>query len=219
MRTRLKVCCIASIDEARIAISHGADALGLVGAMPSGPGPIPDALIPAIAASVPPAVATFLLTCEVDPDAVVEQVIRAGVSTVQLVDDEVEPDVYRVLRAEAPAVRIVQVVHVRDRASVDRALHVAPHVDALLLDSGNPQARVRELGGTGRVHDWALSCEIVARAERPVFLAGGLNAENIREAIDTVRPFGVDLCSGVRTNGTLDVAKLGRFAKAMTVVV
>jgi phosphoribosylanthranilate isomerase len=216
MRTRLKVCCIASIDEARIAISHGADALGLVAAMPSGPGPIPDALIRAIAASVPPAIATFLLTCEVDPDAVVAQVVRAGVSTVQLVDDEVDLDVYRVLRSEAPAVRIVQVVHVRDRASVNRALHVATHVDALLLDSGNPQAQVRELGGTGRVHDWALSREIVARAERPVFLAGGLNAENIREAIDTVRPFGVDLCSGVRTNGALDVAKLDRFAKAMT---
>ena len=212
-RTRLKVCCIASADEARVAVAAGADALGLVARMPSGPGPIPDGLIRAIAATVPPPVATFLLTSEVDPDAVVAHARGTGVSTVQLVDDAVDPDVYRALRSALPALKVVQVVHIVDAGSVERALRAAPLVDALLLDSGNPAAR--ELGGTGRVHDWSLSREVVRRSPAPVFLAGGLSAGNVARAVAQVEPFGVDLCSGVRTNGRLDEGKLRGLVAAL----
>ncbi len=214
-RVRLKVCCIASVDEARIAIAAGADALGLVARMPSGPGPIADELIRDIAASVPPPIATFLLTSETSPAAVVRHVQATGVNTVQLVDDTIARDVYQALRSQAPGVRIVQVIHVRDESSIDLALATAPHVDALLLDSGNPHARVRELGGTGRVHDWSLSQTIVARSPVPIFLAGGLNAANVAEAIRVVEPFGVDLCSGVRTGGALDPDKLRDFVASL----
>lgn len=214
-RTRLKVCCIASVEEALLAIEHGADALGLVGAMPSGPGPIDDELIAQIARSVPPPVATFLLTSETRPEAVVDHVLRTGVNTVQLVDDKVGDEVWSLLRSETPATRIVQVVHVCGRESIDYALGAAERVDALLLDSGNPTATVRELGGTGRVHDWAISREIVERSAVPVFLAGGLNSANIADAIQQVRPFGIDLCSGVRTSGKLDAAKLRSLVEAI----
>ena len=78
---------------------------------------------------------------------------------------------------------------------------LAARVDALLLDSGRPDAQVKTLGGTGLTHDWALSAEIVAQVDRPVFLAGGLRESNVAEAIAQVKPFGVDLCSGVRTEG------------------
>jgi phosphoribosylanthranilate isomerase len=212
-RTRLKVCCIASVEEARLAIASGADALGLVARMPTGPGPIDDDLIATIADAVGPPIATFLLTCEVDPETVVDHMRRTRVNTVQLVDDSVKPDVYAALRKAAPAVRVVQVVHVRGRNSISLALEVASHVDALLLDSGNPVAR--ELGGTGRTHDWALSREIVERSPRPVFLAGGINPSNVADAIERVRPFGIDLCSGVRTNGALDGTKLAALTAAM----
>jgi len=214
-RIRTKTCCIASIDEARTAIAAGADAIGLVGRMPSGPGPIADDLIREIAGTVPPPIATFLLTSETAPDAVVAHVRATRVNTVQLVDDEVTPDVYAALRRALPALRIVQVIHVRGPASVERALAAAPHVDALLLDSGNPAAAVRELGGTGRVHDWLVSRRIVERSGRPVFLAGGLTAENAARAIEAVRPFGVDVCSGIRTGGRLDAAKLEAFLTAV----
>ena len=214
-RTRLKVCCIASIDEARLAIEHGADALGLVGRMPSGPGPIDDDLIARITASVPPPIATFLLTSETEPDAVVEHVVRTGVNTVQLVDDGVTGDVYEALRERAPHVGVVQVVHVRDRESIEKALHASGCVDAILLDSGNPNAQVRELGGTGRVHDWTISREIVERAPVPVFLAGGIESGNVADAIGAVRPFGIDLCSGVRSGGALDPHKLARLVEAI----
>jgi len=213
-RTRIKICCIASLEEAAMAIAAGADALGLVARMPSGPGPIADELIAEIAAAAPPPVATFLLTSETEPEAVVDHVRRCGTNTVQLVD-AVPEATYAALRARCPAVRIVQVLHVTGPETLEEARTVAPRVDALLLDSGNPAAAVKELGGTGRVHDWAVSRRIVAEAGRPVFLAGGLRAANVGEAIAAVRPFGVDLCSGVRTDGALDAEKLAAFMDAV----
>lgn len=213
-RVRLKVCCIASADEARVAITLGADALGLVSAMPSGPGVVDDATIARVAARVPPPVATFLLTARQDAQGIARQARRAGVNTLQLVDAVPRTEL-RALRAALPGVRLVQVVHVLDEASVAEALAVAADVDALLLDSGNPRLAVKELGGTGRVHDWALSRAIVADAPVPVFLAGGLRAANVADAVRAVRPFGVDVCSGVRTDGRLDPAKLDAFARAV----
>ena len=212
MKIRVKICCIASEDEARLAISFGASALGLVAAMPSGPGPIPDKLIWSIARSVPPPVATFLLTCETQAGAIVVHHMRTQTSALQLVDapDEGAIDAIRLV---LPAVKIVQVIHVRGEGSLDEALRAAAKADALLLDSGNPALAVKELGGTGRVHDWRLSRRIVERSPVPVFLAGGLNAANVRDAIDRVQPFGVDLCSGVRTGGRLDPRKLESFFK------
>ncbi|WP_317048116.1 phosphoribosylanthranilate isomerase [Pontibacter diazotrophicus] len=96
-------------------------------------------------------------------------------------------------------------------ASVEEAQRVAEQVDAILLDSGNPNLEVKELGGTGRIHDWVISRRICESVSKPVFLAGGLNAANVREALEVVRPFGIDLCSGVRTNGQLDFYKLEKF--------
>jgi phosphoribosylanthranilate isomerase len=209
-RTRVKICCMGSRAEAELAIRLGADAIGLVSAMPSGPGVIDDDLIEEIARAVPSRVATFLLTCETGAEAIAAQVRRAGVSTVQLVD-RIEPDGRRRLRDLLPHVALVQVIHVTGEESIDEAIDVAAEVDGILLDSGNPALAVKELGGTGRRHDWRISRRIRDAIEVPLFLAGGLNASNIAEAIDTVRPFGVDVCSGVRTAGRLDEAKLSAF--------
>ena len=214
---RVKVCCIASRDEARLAVAHGADALGLVSAMPSGPGVVADTTIADVVAQVPPPVATFLLTARVDARSIAAQVRSAGVNTVQLVD-VVTPDELIALRRALPYVRIVQVIHVLDATSVAESAAALPHVHALLLDSGNPRLAVKELGGTGRVHDWALSRCIRDAAETAhvaIFLAGGLRAENVGDAVRAVRPFGVDVCSGVRTDGQLDAAKLAAFVAAV----
>ena len=214
MRTRVKICCISSVAEAEAAVSAGADAIGLVSAMPSGPGVIGEDLIAEIAAAVPPALGTFLLTSEVEPAAIAAQQRRCGVNTIQLCD-ALDAGAYRVLREELPGIALVQVIHVRNESAVAEAMGVAPLVDGLLLDSGNPSAPVKELGGTGRVHDWALSRRIVAEAPCPVFLAGGLNPGNVAEAIRHVSPYGVDLCTGVRTEGALDPAKLAAFTSAV----
>lgn len=214
MRTRLKVCCISSPEEATLAVRCGVDALGLVGEMPSGPGVIGDELIAEIARHAPAGVATFLLTSRTDPNGVVSHVRRAGVNTVQLVD-EVDAGTYAALRKHAPGVKIVQVLHVEDEDVLAQARRIESQVDAILLDSGHPGAAVKELGGTGRTHDWNLSARLVAATQRPVFLAGGIRPANVAEAIATVRPFGIDLCSGVRTDGRLDETKLRELVGAM----
>jgi phosphoribosylanthranilate isomerase len=214
MKTRVKICCIASEDEAGMAVACGASALGFVAAMPSGPGPIPDDLILQIARMVPPPVATFLLTCETAAAAIVAHHQRTRTGTLQLVDWP-EKGAWQAVKKALPAIRIVQVIHVRDGQAIDQALQAAEQVDALLLDSGNPALAVKELGGTGRTHDWRLSRRIVEQSPVPVFLAGGLHAGNVREAIECVQPFAVDVCSGVRSAGKLDQKKLRSFFKAV----
>ncbi|HUX07115.1 MAG TPA: phosphoribosylanthranilate isomerase [Acidobacteriota bacterium] len=210
---RFKVCCIQSVEEAWLAIRYGASALGLVSAMPSGPGPIPEELIAEIAAAVPPGVATFLLTSLRRPEEIIAQQRLCRTNTVQLCDSIFGgANGYRRLRKAMPGIGIVKVVHVTGEEAIAEALAVAPHVDAILLDSGNPRLKVKELGGTGRTHDWALSRRIRDAASVPLYLAGGLNPDNVAEAIRQVKPFAVDVCSGLRTNGILDESLLNRFA-------
>lgn len=180
-----------------MAVRHGADALGLIAAMPSGPGPIPEREIARIAPTVPPFVTPVLLTSLVDADEIIEQQVKTRVRAIQLVD-EVDPVVHEELRKALPGVALIQVIHVEGRESVKLAREVAGRVDAVLLDSGTPKARVKVLGGTGRVHDWSLSRKIVQALEIPVILAGGLNPENVTEAVRKVRPWGVDICTGIR---------------------
>lgn len=214
MRTRIKICCIASVAEAKMAIAHGADALGLVGQMPSGPGPIPDWLIAEIAKTIHPPIASFLLTSNQSSAEIIHHVRRVDTNTVQIVD-ELTSGTYRDIRISLPYLKIVQVIHVTGEESIDQAMRVSNEVDALLLDSGNPKAATKTLGGTGNVHDWEISREIVNNVGVPVFLAGGLNTLNVSEAIKVVKPFGVDVCSGVRTNGRLDMEKLRNFIAAV----
>jgi phosphoribosylanthranilate isomerase len=209
----IKICCIASIEEAKAAITHGASAIGLVGQMPSGPGPISDESIRKIAKATPPPIATFLLTCETTVCEIIKHHQRTFTNTIQIVD-ELSEGKYDELKMHLPAVKIVQVIHVINESSVDEAIRISELVDALLLDSGNPTLAIKELGGTGRVHNWKLSRKIVEQAKVPVFLAGGLNEANVRRALEEVQPFGLDLCSGVRTHGLLDPQKLERFFEA-----
>lgn len=212
--TRIKVCCIAGVGEARLAVRYGASAVGLVSAMPSGPGVIPDPLITEIAATIPPAVGSFLLTSLQDVPSIVAQQRRSGVNTLQICD-RLTTGTYRDLRDALPGISLVQVIHVTGPESVDEAAAVAPEVDGILLDSGDQRLAVKLLGGTGRTHDWTLSRRIVEAVGVPVFLAGGLRPENVADAIRAVRPFGVDVCSGLRRDGVLDVTLLAAFVVAV----
>ena len=211
---RVKICCISSIEEARTAIDLGASALGLVSKMPSGPGVIDDESIRRIAEIIPPPVSSFLLTSETNSEQIIEHHSRVHTSTIQIVDALENRD-YDHLRRSLPGVKLVQVIHVIDESSVEEAVSISAHVDALLLDSGNPNLAVKVLGGTGRTHDWGLSRAIRDAIDIPLFLAGGLNKDNVQQAIKEVDPFGLDLCSGVRTNGNLDRQKLREFMSAV----
>lgn len=201
---------MASVEEAWLAIEHGASAVGLVSAMPSGPGPIPETLIAEIAATIPPGVSSFLLTCLQDAASIIDQQRRLKVNTIQLCD-RLPNGAHKELRDALPGVALVQVIHVTGPESVDEAIAVAPSVDAVLLDSGNQSLAIKELGGTGRTHDWGLSRKIREAIDVPLFLAGGLKPQNVAAAIQEVQPFGIDVCSGLRTNGALDRHKLSDF--------
>lgn len=214
-RPRVKICCIASLEEAWLAIKYGASALGLVSEMPSGPGPIPEDLIAKIARALPPSVSSFLLTSKQNPSEIIAQHRRCGTNVIQLCD-RLETGDYKELREAMPGIGLVQVVHVTSEEAVNEARAVAPQVNGILLDSGNQALRVKELGGTGRTHDWSISRRIREKVPVPIFLAGGLNPDNVVEGLEQVQPFGVDVCSGVRTENKLDELKLSAFFKAVS---
>jgi phosphoribosylanthranilate isomerase len=213
MRVKIKICCVTSPQEAALAVDAGANMLGLVGRMPSGPGVIDDATIKAIARDLPAPVEAVLLTSEITAHTIAQHALRCGVTTVQIVNP-IDPIHHAELHRVWPALNLIQVVHVDGEKTFEAIARYRHHVQAFLLDSGRPNATIPELGGTGRTHDWSISAEFVARSDRPVFLAGGLTPENVAEANAQVRPHGVDVCSGVRLNNGLQAQKLSAFVSA-----
>lgn len=213
-RPKVKICCISSIDEAMLAIECGADVLGFVSEMPSGPGVIDDGLINEINKSVPAGISTFLLTSETSAEAIIAQHKKVNTTSIQIVD-KLEQGSYEEIRTTLPGIEIVQVVHVNGKESIEEAIHVSKFVDYILLDSGNAKLQVKELGGTGRTHNWEISKEIRKAVNKPIFLAGGLKSTNIQKAVNQVQPYGVDLCSSVRTDDKLDALKLKEFFKSI----
>ena len=214
MKIKVKICCISSIEEAKLAIVHGAAAIGLVGRMPSGPGIITDELINSIAKTVIPPIDSFLLTSETTAEAIIEHHNKVNTTTIQMVD-ALSGREYHKIREAIPHVKLVQVIHVLDEKAVQEAIEIAEWVDAILLDSGNPNLSTKVLGGTGKTHNWDLSKKIREEISLPIFLAGGINKDNIKKAIEHVQPYGIDLCSSVRTNGQLDERKLEELFKAL----
>ena len=161
--------------------------------MPSGPGVISESMMARIAASVPPPIATFLLTAERSASAIVAQQRRCRANTLQLCD-HLPAEIYPELRKQLPGIALVQVVHVVGPESVEYATSPARYVDALLLDSGNPNLTVKELGGTGGTHDWRLSRRIRDSESIPLFsLAGFMPGMSTRRS----RPFNqlVSICA------------------------
>jgi len=213
---QVKICCISSIEEAKLAIKYGASSIGLVSEMPSGPGVISEELIAEIVSEVPSSVNTFLLTSKQNADEIIRQQEKTKVNTLQLVD-YIRYDELGKLKKQLSEIKLVQVIHVIDEQSIEEAIMVSRYVDMLLLDSGNPNLKVKELGGTGRTHNWEVSRKIIENVSIPVFLAGGLNPENVLEAIQIVKPFGIDICSGVRTNDKLDEVKLKSFFQLVNI--
>jgi len=211
-KIRIKICCIGSIDEARTAIDYGASALGLVSEMPSGPGVISEQEIVKIRKVIHPSIEVFLLTSKIEGAQIIAQYELIKPTVLQFVD-KISVEKLKKFKKLIPQVSLIPVIHVVDESAVKEALFLSEYADAVLLDSGNPNLSVKELGGTGKVHNWEISRRIREKLNIPVYLAGGLRAANVRAAIEKVEPFGVDVCSGVRTEGQLDKQKLKNFFK------
>jgi phosphoribosylanthranilate isomerase len=214
MHTRIKICCIRSEEEANLAIAAGVDALGFVGVFPPTSRTIPDARIAQIAKRVPPPIETFVLTSETRAAAISAHIRETGTTGVQILYP-IDPSESERLALLDRTTRRLQVIHIEGPEALELIPAYAPHVDAFVLDSGRPTGPAPVFGGTGRTHDWEVSAAFVKASPRPVFLAGGLSPDNIRAAMVQVEPFGVDLCSGVRTEGELDAEKLAAFVSAV----
>jgi phosphoribosylanthranilate isomerase len=214
VRTQIKICCMSSIEDVHHAIKAGADAVGFVCAIPTSARTIDINIVESITSKVEPSKDTFLLTSEKTAEEIAEKALLAGVNTVQILS-YLGPHEYERLQKLLPNIKFVQVVHIENESSLNSIEAYGRYVHAFLLDSGKPNSSIPEYGGTGRTHDWSISAKFVQRTTHPVFLAGGLTPDNVGEAIKAVRPYGVDLCSGVRTNNALDHYKLEKFIKAV----
>lgn len=198
--------------EAITALQLGADMLGFVSEMPSGPGFLDLDNIASIINQLPRETKSILLTSAPSVDTILNQHRIVDTWGIQLVDIISLPDLVE-LRVRLPHVTLIQAIHITSVRAIKLALKYSSLVDMLLLDSGNPSGKKRTLGGTGKVHNWNISREICSLSPLPVFLAGGLNSENISGALSSVKPYGFDLCTGVRTGGDLDSDKLQAFFK------
>jgi phosphoribosylanthranilate isomerase len=211
---RVKVSCLRSAEEARRAVSFGVEAIGVASGLPAPAQELTDEEIAVIAAAVGEEVGTFLLTGLEDVDEIVEKVRRCGVNTVQLWD-VLPRDSYRKIRRALPGVSIAQSVHVTGEAAIDQAREMATVADALVLGSTNPEPPFRWSDPHGQTHDWEISRRIVKAAQVPVILSGGLTHRNVADAIRLVRPYGVEVCSGVRRAGALETSMLVQFLESL----
>jgi phosphoribosylanthranilate isomerase len=212
---RVKICGIRSVAEARLAERLGADAVGvLVGQMHASADFIEPAEAGRIARSVPPFVSTVLVTHVEEVQELVRLAETVACQVVQLHSD-LGPVALGELRRRLAPRKIIGKVSVEDDTAVARAREIAPFVDAIVLDSRD--RATGRVGGTGHVHDWSLSARIVAASSVPIILAGGLTPENVAEAIRVVRPWGVDVNSGVKAaDGRKDEERVRRFIAAVT---
>lgn len=216
-----KICCMQSEAEIDMAAAAGAFAVGIVGPMPNGAGMLTDAVAARLARHAAKVhgdrLWATLLTKRTKAEDIADHVAEIGPNALQIVDRP-EEGAYALLRARFPGLKILQVVHVEDGRAIAEAKAAAPHVDAILLDSGRPSAATPTYGGTGDLHDWSISQRIVLEIAAPVFLAGGLHPGNAAAAFEAVRPFGLDICSKLRgpePDYALDLEKLVAFASAL----
>jgi phosphoribosylanthranilate isomerase len=193
----VKICGIRRREDALIAAELGADAIGLlVGQRHNSPDFISATVARDIDRALPPSVEAVLVTHVEDIDKLERLLQESEIRTVQL-HSEIAPSSVERLRGRLPHLKIFKSVSVISADSVAYPEAFAQLVDGFVLDSIN--LATDQVGGTGKTHDWSVSRQIVMRyPEIPSILAGGLNSENVRSAIEQVHPFGVDVNSGTK---------------------
>lgn len=205
MALRIKICGITREEDARAAIDAGADALGFV-FVPGTPRFIEPERAAAIVHGLPPFVSRVGLFVNADPGFIRATLAEVRLDTVQLHGDE-SPQVGRDLRKQA---RVIQAFRVQGPETLDRLPAYRDSSDAWLLDAYVPGAA----GGTGARFDWNLAVQ-ARDLGHPLILAGGLKPENIAEAVRQVRPFAIDVSSGVESApGRKDPDKVRRLIEA-----
>jgi phosphoribosylanthranilate isomerase len=212
---RVKICGITSPEEATLAERAGAHAIGLlVGRVHAAADFVGPELAREICRALSPFVTPVLVTHLEDPEAIVNLAELVPCPVLQLHSD-LGPATLRELRARLAARKLIGKVSVEGDDAVARASEIEPFVDAILLDTRD--RATDRVGGTGMVHDWSISARIAAGSRAPIILAGGLTPDNVAQAVRAVKPWGVDVNSGVETaDGRKDGGRIRRFVAAAT---
>lgn len=207
---KVKICGIKRLEDTLLAISYGADALGfLVGQKHASPDFIEKDIAKSIIAKLPPFCPSVLVTHLENASEITTLASYLGVSTVQLHGDTT-PEGAKEIKDKLPYIKIYKAIHVVDEVSIEKGKEYLPYVDAILPDTFN--AKTDQVGGTGLTHDWSISREMAKEYDKPLILAGGLNPDNVAEAIKYVRPYAVDANSGTKgIDGYKDPVKLKLF--------
>ncbi len=214
MKTEL--CGIRNEEDLRIALDADPDAIGLlVGRRHASNDFISVETARALCALLPPFVQPILITHLSEPDEILDIFRAIGPMTIQL-HGETTPQQAAILRKElAPSVKIMKSVWLSQTNGYAELSAYLPHVDAFFIDSRNPETD--QVGGTGLLNDWDLAARFVQESPVPVMLAGGLSPENVADAIRKVRPYGVDVNSGLRAlddRTKIDPARCRAFVRA-----
>jgi len=207
----VKICGVRRQEDALLAAELGADAIGLlVGQKHTSPDFIFTTVAKDIARALPPSVEAVLVTHVEDLDELERLLQQSEIRTIQL-HSEIAPSSVERLRGRLPHLKIFKSINIISADSVAYPEAFEKLVDGFVLDSIN--VATGQLGGTGKTHDWSVSRQIVMRyPEIPIILAGGLNSENVRSAIEYVHPFGVDVNSGTKApDGFKDTRKMEEF--------
>lgn len=202
-RPRVQVAGISNLEDALACEAAGVDAIGFTIGLPTGPhNGLDEARAAAIIRALPPFITPVLITYRVTAVEVAATCRELGVTQVQL-HAPADPAELAAMRAAIPGLKLILAVHVTGPAAIDVARERARYADALILDTYDPATG--RAGATGLTHDWGISAAIVRAVDVPVILAGGLTPANVADAIRRVRPWGVDVHTGVeRPDGTTD---------------
>ncbi|MBE6506754.1 MAG: phosphoribosylanthranilate isomerase [Methanocorpusculum parvum] len=206
---KCKICGTGTRDDLEIAVTAGADAVGfIVGTTHTSEDSLSPAEARAMIRSLPPFVSGVVVTHLTDADDLVRIVEETGCSVLQI-QDSVPVETLVLLREQFSYLFLIKAVHVLDESAVDTAKSFEPYADAVLLDSRTAD----RIGGTGITHDWSISAKVVEAVSKPVILAGGLRPENLAAAMSVVKPYAVDVHSGVKRDGVRDFDRTRDFVR------
>ncbi len=211
-KTRVKICGIKTLEDALAAAEAGADELGFHVGLTGARAPLEADNVAKIIAELPENVESVMVTSVTEAEQLIQLARKTGAQVIQLYGDAT-PETIGDVRKALPGIKVWKVLNVSDESSIEKAKEYQDSADAIALDTLNKETGVR--GGTGKTHDWNISKKIVESISIPVILAGGLNPENVADAVKTVHPYGLDVNSGVSNpDGSKNIEKVKAFVQA-----
>ena len=206
---KVKICANRTIEDARMSLGAGADIIGLlVGQEHTSNDFIDKYKAKEICDYIAGRCDVSLVTHLKNADEIIELTEFIGNNIIQLHSDIEESEVEKI-KQNLPKIKLVRIVHLAKDGTIHSNLETIKYADYYLMDSFN--LATNQVGGTGLTYDWKKAGELIKKLDKPVFLAGGLNPENVRKAISQANPYGVDVNSGCKLDGVKNVDKVREF--------